>query len=97
MHETVAMPNLRARAPVPLPKNGLALSAEVGFKDDRAAAKIAKKSKLAASGLGGSAVTIVDDGPLLNIASTVDLEVARRAARRAGILTATGKLSSKYH
>jgi translation initiation factor 2 gamma subunit (eIF-2gamma) len=44
---------------------------------------------------GGVAVP-VDPGALLNIAATADPEVARRAALRAGILTATGKLAPKY-
>ena len=90
------MPQPQAKALVTQRKKGADAPTKNDSRDRLGIAKATKKWKSAGSHFGGGFASTVDPGSLVNIASTVDPEVAIRAARRAGILTATGKLSRKY-
>lgn len=86
----IAAPVSQARAPVAPLRNQAAASTKASMSGLPTAIK-AKPCRIL-----GSTAAPVDAGALLNIASTLDVEVARRAARRAGILNASGKLSKTY-
>lgn len=92
--DTEAMP--QAKASASLLKKRAPHPTQNGPEATLASDHVASKPEDAAFQNGDSRFAKVDAGPLLKIAWTNDLEVARRAARRAGILTASGKLSKKY-
>lgn len=90
MQKPIAVSVSQADAPVAPLKNQAAASTEASRSS------LPRGQQVKADGIVGGTVAPGDAGALLNIASTLDVEVARRAARRAGILTASGKLSKAY-